>query len=447
MTKPVDTIATSEIARVGTVTSVVNNVMHGATPATTPVRRASTPVVLALCFTAILLDGLDTSSIGVAGPAISAHFGVPPSSLTAPFVMTSIGAVIGYLLSGSLVERWTARRILLACVVAFGALSLATPLAGSIAQLAMLRLITAIGLGAALPSAISIAVAQVSQHLRAAVTIIVGTGLASGGVLGGVLGGMITQRYGWEYLFYVGGALPLMLFLCLWRWLPIDTATRQASSAADKNQRERSFELIARLLAKPGQTIGLWVFSFLIFADAYALLFWLPSLLIGFGFSPENAQFGVGMFSAGGLFANIVMALLVSRVAVARAMLTASLVAAMCAAGIALDASTLPSMWLLIAGVGAGLIASSVGQSALAVSIYPRALRTNGVGFSAAAGRIGSIVGPAIAGLLFSLGWKPRSIVIAALAPILAAVLALLLLISSMRRDAVNRDSSGIQAN
>lgn len=443
MAKPMDTTATS----VGTVTSVVNNAVHGVAPATTLARAAPAPAVLALCFTAILLDGLDTSSIGVAGPAIAAHFGVPPSSLTAPFVMTSIGAVIGYLLSGSLVERWTARRILLACVVAFGVLSLATPLAGSIAQLALLRLITAIGLGAALPSAISIAVEQVSPRLRAAVTIIVGTGLASGGVLGGVLGGMITQRYGWEYLFYVGGALPLTLFLCLWRWLPTGATTRQASSAGDNHQSERSFVLIARLLAKPGQTIGLWVFSFLIFADAYALLFWLPSLLIGFGFSPENAQFGVGAFSAGGLFANIVLALLVSRFAVARAMLTASLIAAMCAAGIALDASTLPSMWLLIAGAGAGLIACSVGQSALAVSIYPQALRTNGVGFSAAAGRIGSIVGPAIAGLLFSLGWTPRSIVIAAIAPILAAVLALLLLISAMRRDAVNRDSSGTQAN
>jgi AAHS family 4-hydroxybenzoate transporter-like MFS transporter len=67
-----------------------------------------------------------------------------------------------------------------------------------------------------------------------------------------------------------------------------------------------------------------------------------------------------------------------------------------------------------------------VGQSALAVAIYPEALRTHGVGFSAAAGRIGSIVGPAIAGLLVSMGGAPKAIVLAATIPALLAIFALL---------------------
>lgn len=51
-------------------------------------------VAITLCFFAVLLDGLDTSSIGVAAPAIAANFMVSPASLTPAFVLTSVGAVL-----------------------------------------------------------------------------------------------------------------------------------------------------------------------------------------------------------------------------------------------------------------------------------------------------------------------------------------------------------------
>lgn len=388
-----------------------------------PPRPSSLSLALALCFGAVLLDGLDTSSIGVAGPAIAARFGIAVASLTGPFVMTSIGAVIGYLLSGSLVGRWNARRVLIVSVAGFGALSLATPLVGSITELAILRLITAIGLGVALPSAISIAIEQSPTRLRETSAAIVASGLAAGGVLGGVLGAFITTRYGWECLFYVGGALPLVLSVCLWRWLPAMSVERRSTPVGHAG----SFDLVKQLLARTSaaHTIGLWTFSFLIFADAYALLFWLPPLLIGLGHSAESAQLGIGVFSAGGLFANLCLVLLVSRLPVATVMLMAAVLAALSVLGIAVTAPAM--IWILIAGAG-GLIACSVGQSALAVAIYPPALRNNGVGFSAAAGRIGSVVGPAAAGLLFALGWTPRWMLALASAPILVAAVVLTLL-------------------
>lgn len=390
-----------------------------------PPRPSSLSLALALCFGAVLLDGLDTSSIGVAGPAIAARFGIAVASLTGPFVMTSIGAVIGYLLSGSLVGRWNARRVLIVSVAGFGALSLATPLVGSITQLAILRLITAIGLGVALPSAISIAIEQSPTRLRETSAAIVASGLAAGGVLGGVLGAFITTRYGWEQLFYVGGVLPLVLSVCLWRWLPAVPVERRSTPVGHA----RSFDLVKQLLARTSaaHTIGLWTFSFLIFADAYALLFWLPPLLIGLGHSAESAQLGIGVFSAGGLFANLCLVLLVSRLPVATVMLMAAVLAALSVLGIAFAVTAPAMIWMLIAGAG-GLIACSVGQSALAVAIYPPALRTNGIGFSAAAGRIGSVVGPAAAGLLFALGWTPRWMLALASAPILVAAVVLMLL-------------------
>ncbi|EIG62175.1 arabinose efflux permease family protein [Bradyrhizobium sp. WSM1253] len=405
-----------------------------ASPAVSESLQPSFLKTLLLCFLAILLDGLDTGSIGVAGPAIAAHFGVSTASLTLPFIMTSIGAVLGYLASGYLVARWRARRVLIFSVIGFGVLTLATPFASSIIVLSILRLVTAIGLGAALPSAVAIAVLQAPVTLRAAATIVVGTGLAAGGALGGALGGLLTRKYGWESLFYFGGALPLLLSLVLLRWLPASDEADAAATAAGDKRMAGNLKLISSIFAGSlgGRTAGLWVFSFLIFADAYALIFWLPPLLIGFGFPAADGQFAVGFFSAGGLIANLIVVPLVGRFAVTSVMRIAASTAGLCVTGIALWATT-SWVWALILGAGAGLIACSVGQSALAVSIYPAPLRTNGVGFSAAAGRIGSIVGPAFVGLLFSLGWSPKSIVLAAAVPILAAILVLLLLPRSVQ--------------
>ena len=376
----------------------------------------------------MLLDGLDTSSIGVAAPAIAANFMVSPGSLTPAFVLTSVGAVLGYLASGPLASRWQARRVLVASVAAFGVLSLATPLAGSVGQLAALRLVTAIGLGAALPSAIAIATSRCTPGLRETAAVIVGTGLAAGGILGGVLGAVLTAQFGWQSIFYIGGALPLALSLVLLLCLPDPIADHGLALGNEREERRGGFKLTGDLLAegRAVRTISLWIFAFLIFADGYALVFWLPSLLIKLGFSPEYAQLGISFFSAGGLIANVVVVLLVSRVPVARILLLAVVIGVISAAGLAAHDMVPVGAWLLIAGTGAGLISCSVGQSALAVSIYPESLRTHGVGLSAAAGRIGSIVGPAAVGLLVSMGIGPKAIVLGVTLPASLAIFALL---------------------
>lgn len=381
--------------------------------------------VIVLSFAAVLLDGLDTSSIGVASPAIAAHFNVSAAALTPAFVSTSGGAVIGYLVSGLLVNRWSARSVLIASVAAFGGLSLATPFAGSVGMLAVLRLVTAIGLGAALPSAIAIASMHCPRRLRETVTVIVGTGLAAGGIAGGILGAALTAQLGWQSIFLIGGALPLALSLVLLFALPRPSAPRSVPMDRDTVGGVRAIgALVADGLAV--RTISLWVFSFLIFADGYALIFWLPSLLVKLGFAPQSSQLGISFFSAGGLIANVAVMLLLSRFRVAPILLLAVATGVISAAGLAAHDMIPVAAWLLIAGAGAGLISCSVGQSALAVSIYPDALRTHGVGFSAAAGRIGSVLGPAVVGLLVSAGISARAILLSATIPALIAIFALL---------------------
>jgi MFS family permease len=75
----------------------------------------------------------------------------------------------------------------------------------------------------------------------------------------------------------------------------------------------------------------------------------------------------------------------------------------------------------LLGLAGAGLIAGSTGQVGLAVGASPAALRTTGVGWGAALGRIGSILGPVASGLLLVAGTPSRGVIAVLAAPLVVA--------------------------
>ena len=63
-------------------------------------------------------------------------------------------------------------------------------------------------------------------------------------------------------------------------------------------------------------------------------------------------------------------------------------------------------------------------SNATAATFYPTALRSTGVGWAFGVGRIGSIVGPIIGGMLLALHWAPKELFLAAAIPALVAALA-----------------------
>jgi MFS transporter, AAHS family, 4-hydroxybenzoate transporter len=169
----------------------------------------------------------------------------------------------------------------------------------------------------------------------------------------------------------------------------------------------------------------LWLLAFVIFLVSYALGYWIPTLLAEAGFSPDRAPLGSAAFGVGGLVGSILILSVVGRLGIELVLVLASLVAIVCIAALS-QATASPGLVLpLIAGAGAGLIGCSVGQGALAVSLYPAEVRATGVGWAAAIGRIGSIVGPAAGGAMLSIGWPLSDIVLTAVLPISLAIGAL----------------------
>jgi MFS transporter, AAHS family, 4-hydroxybenzoate transporter len=372
-------------------------------------KKATVPIII-ICFMIVLFDGLDTISVTFVAPALASIWGTSAAAMAPAFLATSIGAVIGYITAGPMALRYGEYRVTIVSVALFGVATLATALATDIVTLAMFRFITSIGLGAALPLAIGTASTAVAPRHRATAAMLITAGLSLGGVLAGALGGPLIRHFGWESVFIVGGILPLILLPAVYIYIPKVTVAA--------TQGPRPNPVIALFAGSLGlQTILLWAFAFIVFVEAYTLLYWTPTLLINWGMAKELAPASAAAFSMGGLLGGIVLVFLVAKLGVSRSLIL-SITFGICFILI-FGLMTLQQNMLmpLMFGIGAGILPCCVGQSALAIGLYPAHLRTTGVGCAAAAGRIGSIVGPGLGGAVISLGWSTQEIVLMAVVP------------------------------
>jgi MFS transporter, AAHS family, 4-hydroxybenzoate transporter len=390
---------------------------------------------LSIFFLVVLLDGLDTTSISFVAPAISDAWGLAAAAFTPAFVATSVGAVIGYMASGPLARRIGQRAVGTMSVALFGIVTLLTISASDVASLSFLRLVAAVGLGGALPIAITASAGVVSPDRRTSAAMLAATGFAAGSVVGGLLGGPLIGGFGWQAVFLVGGALPLLL---LPAFAHVLSAREEPAGRGDANPITALFRY-----GLGTRTVLLWCFAFLVFLVAYGLAYWIPTLLTEVGFSTVQAPLGAAAFGLGGLIGSVVIVALTRRLAVGQVLILAAIVAITCLVLLGWLAASPALVLPLVFGTGAGLIGSSIGQSAVAISMYSPGLRATGVGWAAASGRIGSIIGPAVGGTMLAMGLPAREIALVAVLPAAAAVLVLAGLVFVDRGDPSRRPVHG----
>ncbi|MGW5731309.1 MULTISPECIES: MFS transporter [Streptomyces] len=385
--------------------------------------------VVGLAFLAVLLDGFDSASLSFVLPSLAEQWGLASADFTPAVVLTNIGVVLGYLASGRLAVRLGLRRMLIAGTVLFAVGSLATALVlplESLTALSTVRLVTGLGLGVVLPGAVSLATAHHPDAQRQTVSVTVTLGLAFGGTVAGVFGSSMLASIGATGVFWIGGALPLLLAVLMGRWLPAAPAPVAGTAGAPAADGSAAGSREARVgaLFAPGlraATVLLWIFAFLVFIASYTLQSWVPTLLTGYGFSASQAPIGLAFLSFGGVIGGIVLLLLAARKGITFALMVMPVIGAVSMVGAATVGTDHTALLLALAGAGAGVTASQIGQLTLAVAMYPPATRTAGVGWAAALGRVGSIVGPAAAGILLALSLPGDDIVLLTAIPVVVA--------------------------
>ena len=394
------------------------------------------PITIALCFAAALFDGLDIVAAGLVAPQLVSQFGLSPVQMGRLFSSSTVGLLLGALYGGWLADRVGRKRVLIASMLVFGLMSLVTAFAVSTPTLFVGRILTGVGLGAALPNLIALSAEAGPPQQRTTLV----TMMYSGVPLGGAIGGAITLWGGagnnWRILFYVGGLAPLVLAAALAVFLPESSLFQRAkeqvrhSEFAATNRRFLNV-LFGRGVART--TVLLWMAFFCTLLILYLLVNWLPLLFVNAGYSRPDAAVATIVFNIGGGLGAISLGALMDRgrkhvvmlasfVGMAGSLL--ALLLTFRTQGVALTIAAAAAF-----AVGVFVIGTQLALYGTAPNYYATAVRGTGVGAAVAAGRIGSIVGPLVAGSLLGAGGNAASVLTALLPVVAVAAIAAFLML------------------
>jgi AAHS family 3-hydroxyphenylpropionic acid transporter len=388
---------------------------------------------LALCAAAALFEGFDNQSMGVAAPLVFREYSIAPSQAGVIFSAATLGLFFGAAIGGRVADHLGRRHTLMLSLLLFGVFSLLTSLVHTTQMLAITRLLTGLGCGSAMPAFISMATEAVDPRRRLSAVTLVMAALPFGGALAGVMALGDRLGWGWRSIFIVGGLAPILAALAV----PI--AFRQAHSgdqAASATRAAPSLK-VARVgtilwgARRARTTLLLWIGFFFTQLVLFLMLNWLPSLIVGLGFSRTEASLAsIGFNLAGSLGAVSLGRFHAGArrrlwVILTYGGITAALMGlvAMASYGTFFPVAILASSIAGIFIIGAQLI-----LFALAPLYYSTANRGTGVGASVAMGRLGSVVGPLFAATVLAAG-SGSAMVLAGIVPFVvvagAAALAL----------------------
>lgn len=400
--------------------------------------------VLALCFLVVAIDGFDTSSIGFIAPALRAGWKLSATQLAPLFGIGLFGLMAGALLLGPVADRYGRKPVLVLSVAFFGAASLLSAFAHDMPALLVMRFLTGLGLGGAMPTAITLTSEYCPQRRRAGLVTLMFCGFTIGSAVGGAVAGQLLPTVGWRGVLVIGGVLPLLLAPALvallpesLRWLVLRGRDGSAIAARIAGTAPPALRVdTAALPGSPvtqlfrpgliGGTLLLWVTFFMSLLIIYLLSSWLPTILNGAGRGLAQASFISAASPVGGTLGAILLGRWMDRFRPHRVLALAYLAAALCIAGIGAATANVPVLVLAVFGVGFGISGAQIGANALAAAFYPTTSRATGVSWALAVGRTGSVLGSMVGGALLAAQLSNQAIFLMLAVPAVLAALALL---------------------
>lgn len=376
-------------------------------------------LMFGLCLFVLIIDGLDAALLAFASPVLLAEWHITKARLAPALAMSLIGMAGGATFGGMVGDRFGCRRVLVAVVALFALTTLASAAVGSVSQLIILRFLSGVGFGIAVPTAMALASEWSPRKLRGQLILLMSVGPMVGGTLGGLLAAWLIPAFGWRSIFIVSGGITLLSAVLCAIYLPeslvflIRKARRQEALvwvrrifgdiAADPAGAERlpldtsSASAGARLFSLQNLrvNVGLWIGFFTVSYAAFAYICWTPTFLVGGGFNLESAIRCTSVYTFSAVLGVLVCAVLLPR-AGSRGLLWLS-IATTAAATIALPsllthgatAITTVNVAMVLAGFGGGMSQSTI--YAIAATAYPATYRATALGVCVGISRAGGI--------------------------------------------------------
>jgi AAHS family 4-hydroxybenzoate transporter-like MFS transporter len=404
--------------------------------------------IFLLCGLCLIMDGFDLQAIGFVGPALIRDWHIPSATMGRLFSSALVGVLFGSLLFSMLADRIGRRPVLIGVTLYFSALTFMTARADTVNHLLIIRFLGGLGLGGIMPNAMALVGEYSPARARVTAMMVVSNGFTLGAAFGGPIAAWLIPNYGWRGVFYFGAVTPLVIAILMFFLLP-ESLQFLALRGHDKKQ-------IARWLRRvdPGLTVGpgteyvipeekkrgvpmiqlfhdgralgtamLWVVNFMNLLNLYFLSNWLPIVVSSAGYSNSIAVNSASVLQVGGVVGTLVLSSLVYRFGFTKVLTLSFALACLSIFAIGQPYLSLAMLFAVVFLAGFGVPGSQAGLNALAATYYPTDLRSTGVGSGLGIGRIGSIVGPFVGGILLGRHWAVRDLFIAAAIPALISAM------------------------
>jgi AAHS family 4-hydroxybenzoate transporter-like MFS transporter len=402
---------------------------------------------MVVCFIVVALDGFDTQSIAFVAPSLREAWDVSPEMFGPLFGAGLLGTLIGSVALGSVADRFGRKPMLILSTALFGIMTLACASAASIEQLGLYRFIAGLGLGGAIPNILALISEYAPKSIRSTAIVLTFAGFPIGAVLGGMGSARLIPAFGWESVFVVGGALPLIMLIFIAAFVPesarylaarparrekLNSILRRAEPSLDEQQlaavsmpSENHSSVPVGDLFRHGRaswTVLLWCLTFTNLLLAYFLVNWIPLLLEGTGMDRHDAIMGVVVLNLGGVIGSFLIGRISDKKGPFVALATAYLLGAFCVAavGLMID-SAVSTLMMLFFVVGFCVFGAQLNLSAISAIYYPIYMRSTGIGWNMGIGRFGSVVGPTVGGALIAIGFSQGEMFLSAAVPAVIA--------------------------
>lgn len=374
------------------------------------------------------LDGYDIFVPGFLAPALIKLWHANPAELGSMFGIGMVGIILGAPLFGWLGDRYGRKRMVVLCSLWYGVLSLLSLAATSMTQFTAMRFLIGIGIGGVIPNAIALIAEFTPIKYRSLFIMLAALGVPVGQLLPGLVTTSFVPTYGWHALLIVGGVCPILVGLIAWFALPesikylvlrtnrVDEVRAIVQSIEPGVDLPRGAQfaipepLFSADLSPAKLFVGelklitplVWLCIATVLLSLYFTTSWMLVVLESAGLTPHQAALRAIYFALGGVFGGLIFTPLVHRFGLI-ALAVGFIVVGPLVACIGISGLSTTLISVLTAGAGFFIIGLVNGMESIMGMLYPTAVRSKGVGWGLAVGRMGSMFGPVLGAYLVSL--------------------------------------------
>jgi AAHS family 4-hydroxybenzoate transporter-like MFS transporter len=381
--------------------------------------------VIFLCTLVTLADGYNISVIAFAAPGIVKAWHLNRAALGPLFSSSLVAGLVGPFLFGVLGDRIGRRNSMIGAVLMIGIFGVVSGYCTSLIPMIVTRFIAGIGMSGALAVTVAAVNEFAPRRLRATFVTIVFSGTTIGSGLPGLVAPTILASHGWETLFFIGGAVPVVLAFAVYLFLP-ETPKFLCLQSARHAELGRLLQRLEPQLQVPaeaqyvlsGEVTGaassvgllftgklalltplLWFGSFVAMIVFHSFNTWLPTLMTDAGVPFARAAHMVVLFQFLGTLGGWIIARPLDRLG----MLPCTILYVLSipvVAGLGMPGHSDLMVTVLVSMAGFCILGLHFAQVSCVSSVYPTSVRAFGVGWFMLFARAGGAIGPAVVGVL-----------------------------------------------